>query len=85
MVKAGEDVFKTVRQREDMFDVQRVDAITGRACFVDGFTDGTLSAAPTNEEDITFRRAVNLGDWQFGGESLQLLAALGDHLHVQLR
>ena len=83
-METGENVVQAVRQRIEMLDVQRRNAVAGGAGAVHGFADRALGRTPADEQDVAFRRAVNLRRGQRRGERLQFLAALGGHLHVQL-
>ena len=54
VVEAGEDVFQPVRQRIDMADVQRGNAVAGGAGAVHGFADRAFGRTPADEQDVAF-------------------------------
>ena len=84
-VEAGEDVLQARRQRVEVLDVQGGNAVAGGAGAVHGFPDRALGRTPADQQHVALGRTVDLGGRQRGRQRLQLLAALGRHLHVQLR
>ena len=72
-------------QRVEILDVQGGNAVARRAGAVHGFADRALGRAPADQQQVALRRAIHFGRRQRGRQRLQLLAALGRHLHVQLR
>src|ERR1700733_10355815 len=74
VVEAGENIFQPGRQRIDVPDVDRGDAVAGGAGAVHGFLDGAFRGTPADEQNIAFGRAVNLRHGQRGAERLHFLA-----------
>ena len=71
-------------KRMQVLDVQRGNAVAGGPGAVHRFLDRPAGRAPAHQQHVAFGRAIDFGRGQRGRQRLQLLAALGRHLHVQL-
>src|ERR1022692_1754017 len=85
VMKAGENIFQTGRQRVDVTNVRGRDAVAGGAGAIHGFANGSLGGTPADEQDVPLARSIDFRNRERGGERLEFLAPLGGHLHVKLR